>query len=110
VGNNAYYQACLEQCIFDALAVTAEGDAVMYRGYPVPSDAEWVECLQETHDDGEDLQNPYECLARYEFRLAKRGIKTVLGRFVEELRERATGAGVPPERFADVVTLMAIAR
>jgi hypothetical protein len=27
----------------------------------------------------EDLENPYDCMARYELRLGKRGIKTVLG-------------------------------
>jgi len=101
------YQSCLKACISNARVEGAEGDISIYEGYPAPSEAEWAECLQEVIDGGEDLQNPYHCMGRYELRLARRGIKTVLGAMVDELKAIATTAGVPSEHVADVIALWA---
>jgi hypothetical protein len=101
------YQSCLKSCISNARVAGAEGDISIYEGYPAPSEAEWAECLQEVIDNGEDPQNPYHCMGGYELRLARRGIKTVLGALVDELKAMATEAGVPQEHVADVITLWA---
>jgi hypothetical protein len=56
-------------------------------------------------DGDEDPRNPYDCMGTYELRLHRRGIKTVIGSMVDDLKTIATKVGVPSEHVADVVML-----
>ena len=100
------YQTCLNACISNALAEGAEADAATYRSFPTPSDEEWAECLQEVADcPFEKLENPYHCMGRYEVRLDRRGIKTVLGMVADEFKASAIRVGLPFEHLPDAIML-----
>jgi hypothetical protein len=100
------YQSCLQECIAIAMAEGLETDAKIYANYPTPSEEEWSECVQELIDLGEDLENPYDCMARYELRLGKRGIKTVLGMVSDEYEAIASKVGMPLEFLPDAIMLL----
>lgn len=61
-------------------------------------------------DVGDDLQNPHDCMGKYELRLDRLGLKTVLRKFVDELKAIAIEVGVPSEHVADVVTFWLMTR
>lgn len=104
------YGECVNACIAEAIEDQAEDVAAIYRALPIPSDAEWAECLQDiAQEPSEDVGNPYHCMGVYELRLAKRGIPTVLGirarRVAEDVEGAAIKAGIPVEFRSDAVRL-----
>jgi hypothetical protein len=104
------YQSCLQECIAIAMAEGLATDAEIYANYPTPSEKEWSECVQELIDLGEDLENPYDCMARYELRLGKRGIKTVLGMVCDEYKASASRVGMPLEFLPDAIMWLDLTR
>jgi hypothetical protein len=97
------YQICLQECIAIAMAEGLEADAEIYANYPTPSEKEWDEWVQEVMDLRENLENPYNCMGRYELRLSKRGIKTVLGMVCDEYKVIASQVGLPLELLPDAI-------
>ena len=61
-------------------------------------------------DGEEDHQNPYHCMGRYELRLVRQGIKTVLGSIIDEIKAVAVEIGLPPEHLADAITMWEITK
>jgi hypothetical protein len=107
------YQSCIEACISIALAEGREIDAATFREFPVPSDEEWAECVQEVaNESSQDLSNPYHCMGQYELRLDRRGVSTPLGRATSqmntELEALALKAGIPNEFVPDAIKLFAM--
>lgn len=105
------YQQCLEECVDNALLEGDEQAAALYRGQPLPTEKEWSECLHEVAEEpSEDLSNPFHVMARYELRLYKRGLSTVLGQhafqFEGELHAAAIKAGIPAESAPQLVSLV----
>ena len=99
------YELCLKACIDDARERGASEDIAHYNSYPTPDGVEWAECLEVVRQANEDVTNPLTCMSQYELRLAKRGIPTILVKFVHELREAARKAGVPEDHIDDAITL-----
>lgn len=104
------YGECVSACIAAATEDQADDVVAIYKALPIPSDAQWAECLQDVaQEPSEDVGNPYHCMGVYELRLAKRGIPTVLGikarRVSKDLDNAAIKAGIPVEFRSDVVRL-----
>lgn len=104
------YQQCLQSCIESVLLGGDEEAAALYRGMPLPTEQVWSLCLQEVAEEPtEDLSNPFHVIARYELRLFKRGLPTVLGKQAfqvkSELEAAAHKAGIPAEFVPSAVSL-----
>ena len=79
VTKNMEYLSCLNKCIGIALQEGPAGAAEIYMSLPVPSTPEWAECLQEVLDEpSESTRNPHHVIGRWELRLFKKGVPTVL--------------------------------
>ena len=104
------YPICLESCIAIARQDRRENDAALFAAYPSPSEEEWSQCLKEVTDLGDSLDNPHHCMGRYELKLHKRGVRTVLGELFTELREVAINVGLPLEYLTNAMLLAERAR
>ena len=105
------YQQCLQSCIENVLLGGDVEAAALYRGMPLPTERVWSLCLQEVAEEPtEDLSNPFHVIARYELRLFKRGLPTVLGQHAfqvkNELQAAAQKVGVPAEFIPNAVSLI----
>lgn len=58
----ADFAVCLADCIRHGMSEQAP----LYVQYPRPTEKEWAQCLKEVKEIGEDLNNPFECMARWE--------------------------------------------
>ena len=99
------YPICLESCIAIARKDGRECDAALFAAYPSPSEAEWSQCLKEVADLGDSLEDPHHCMGRYELKLHKRGVRTVLGEGLTELRQVAINVGLPLEYLPNAMLL-----
>lgn len=104
------YGECVDACIAIAIAEQKVDHAAMYRTLPIPSDEEWLECLQDVaNEPSEDLGNPFHCMGVYEMRLVRRGIPTVLattgGQIRKDLEAAAIKVGMPVEFLPDALGL-----
>jgi hypothetical protein len=95
------FEQCRQQCIAKSQAEGCLEEVALFVTHPQPTDEEWAQCMREVIEAGEDINNPYHLMGRYELRLAKRGIKTGISLAAEdlkrELREIALAAGIPGE-------------
>jgi hypothetical protein len=101
------YQTCLKSCIANARLAGATADIAMYQSYPQPIAKEWEACLKDVVSRGDDSNDPFACMASYELRLSKRGVRTVLGCLVDELKAAAQQTGIPHNYTADLIALWA---
>jgi hypothetical protein len=71
---NMKFEYCRKSCIQAAKDAALDLDVGHYESYPVPSNSEWDDCLQEAEEINEDgIENAYDCMGRWELRLCKRG-------------------------------------
>lgn len=99
---------CREHCINDSLLDNEF--CQIYRALPIPSSKVWLECIQEVAiEPTEDINNPFHIMGRYELRLHKMGIPTVLAielkRMMCELTQVALKLGIDEHRTEDVIKL-----
>jgi hypothetical protein len=89
------FQDCITQCIEDASAnLTYSHYVAVLESYPVPTEKEWRECVEEVQGaPGEDPENPWHCLGRYELRLSRLGFLTVLDFVAAEALAACKAAG-----------------
>lgn len=68
------YQDCLEECI----GIKAFNEYIsIFCGYPIPKSKVWQQCVAEATFELGDDAHCVNFMARYEVRLARRGIETV---------------------------------
>ena len=96
------YETCLKSCIETTRAhggANAETDIAIFSGYPVPTAGESADVVEETatYSDAED---PFNCMAQYEMRLDRCGIKTVFCAAVDGLVAGGVSMGISPEEQA----------
>lgn len=99
---------CREHCINDSLL--DKEFCEIYRALPIPSSKVWHECVQEVAiEPTEDINNPFHVMARYELRLNRMGVSTVLAielkRMMCELTQVASKLGIDEHRSEDVIKL-----
>ena len=94
------YETCLRACVSVLRQDGTEralADIHTLSNYPIPSAAEWAEVLRRGSELSIDYDNPFDWMGGYEMELSQRGIPTVLGSFVNELKKCAGDAGIPDE-------------
>lgn len=55
-------------CLADCIRRGTSEQAPLYVQYPRPTDKEWAQCLDEVKKRVEDINNPFDCMARWEAR------------------------------------------
>lgn len=91
------FEDCIKSCIEDVSATERQYVSLLL-SYPAPTDAEWEECVQEVRDyPGEDPENPWHCLGRYELRLSRLGLLTMLDLVAAETLTACKAAGLSPK-------------
>jgi hypothetical protein len=65
---------------------------------------QWADVLDHVKVNG-DVEDPFDCMGRYELALRARGITTLLGKVVGEMQEAFRKAGVPEEYVSNAVEL-----
>lgn len=95
------FQDCITQCIECASASSRYSHLVpLLESYPVPTDKEWEECVQEVQGlPCEDAENPWRYLERYDLRLSGLGFVTVLDLVAAEALAACKAAGWSPKEL-----------
>jgi hypothetical protein len=101
------YESCLRACVAGLRSDGNEDAAVLYLRHPVPSPEEWQDVVRVAtrYDDGE---HAFVCMQVYEERLIERGLPTVLGKFVADLKGIAEEVGLPAALLPDAVQLLSM--